>query len=42
MNPLDPALAHVFVVACGFLASAGFMRFVMKKPASDSAKRTRR
>jgi hypothetical protein len=41
MNPLDPHLVHAFVVACGFLASAGFMRFVMKKPATDPAKRSR-
>jgi hypothetical protein len=39
MAPLDPFMAHAFVLACGFLASAGFMRFVVKKPASDVAKR---
>lgn len=38
MTTIDPALTHAFVVACGFLASAGFMRFVVKKPASDTAK----
>jgi hypothetical protein len=41
MAQLDPAMAHAFIVACGFLASAGFMRFVMKKPASNDAKRPR-
>jgi len=42
MTSLDPVLAHAFVIACGFLASAGFMRFVVKKPAANSAKRPRR
>lgn len=41
MTSIDPALVHAFVVACGFLASAGFMRFVVKKPASDAGKRPR-
>lgn len=36
MTPMDPALTHAFIVACGFLASAGFMRFVIKKPAADA------
>jgi hypothetical protein len=42
MIPLDPAHAHAFVVACGFLASAGFMRFVIKKPASDTGRQPKR
>lgn len=40
MTSLDPSLTHAFVVACGFLASAGFMRFVIKRP-SDAAKRSK-
>jgi hypothetical protein len=38
MTPIAPAQAHAFVAACGFLASAGFLRFVAKKPASPSSK----
>jgi hypothetical protein len=39
MTPIDPFHAHAFIVACGFLASAGFLRFVVKKPAPETAKR---
>jgi hypothetical protein len=38
MPPIAPAQAHAFVAACGFLASAGFLRFVVKKPAPSPAK----
>ncbi|HWE98674.1 MAG TPA: hypothetical protein VG248_02655 [Caulobacteraceae bacterium] len=30
---MSPTLVHAFVAACGFLASAGFMRFVLRRPA---------
>jgi hypothetical protein len=39
MTPIAPAQAHAFVAACGFLASAGFLRFVVKKPAPETGKR---
>jgi hypothetical protein len=40
MTPIDPAHARAFVAACGFLASAGFLRFVVKKPNPATAKRS--
>jgi hypothetical protein len=33
MTPPTPPLTHAFIAACGFLASAGFLRFVIRKPA---------
>ena len=36
---IDDAPGPAFVAACGFLASAGFLRFVVRKPEPNAAKR---